>query len=105
MNKKSDVNVKTTRKDKGFSVSMALIATVAILSIGSTSTMAMAHRGHHSDNSGSDIGSSDSQSNCGFAQTVGSDGLCHYSVHDALNECGNHLPECLSLGKIVLGAL
>ena len=71
MNKKSNVKVKTTRTDKGFSVSMALIATVAILTIGSTSTMAMAHRDHHSDTNGSDIGRSDSQSNCGFAQTVG----------------------------------
>ena len=33
---------------------MALIAALAILAIGSTSTMVMAHRGHHSD-SGSSI--------------------------------------------------
>lgn len=99
MNKKNNVHVKTTRTDQRFSVSMAVIATVAILAIGSTSTIAMAHREHHSDNNG------DGESNCGFAQTVGNDGLCHYSIQGALNECGQHLTECLSLGKLVLGGL
>jgi hypothetical protein len=61
----------------------------------------MAHRGHRSDNSNSEDGGS----SCGFAQTMGSDGLCHFSVQGALNECGQHLAECLSLGKLVLGGL
>jgi hypothetical protein len=34
MNKKKNLLVKTTRRDKRFSVSMALVATVAILAIG-----------------------------------------------------------------------
>lgn len=100
MNKKNILHIKTTRTER-FSVSMALVATVAILAIGSTSTIAMAHRGHHLDNNNS----GDEGSNCGFAQTVGNDGLCHYSVQGALNECGQHLAECLSLGKLVLGGL
>lgn len=108
MNKKSNVKVKTTtRIDKRFSVSMALIAALAILAIGSTSTIAMAHRGHHSDNggSGSGGGSSDSNPNCGFAQILGSDGQCHYSLRGALNACVQHLGECLTVGKLVLGGL
>lgn len=106
MNKKSNVKVKTTtRTDQRFSVSMALIATAAILAIGSTSTIAMAHHGHHSDSSNIDGGSIDSQPTCGLAQTVGNDGLCHYSVPGAINACEQHLPECLTLGKLVLGAL
>lgn len=89
----------------GLKFVMALIAALAILAIGSTSTMAMVHHDHHSDSTSSDRGSSDSQPNCGFAQTVGSDGLCHYSVPGAVNACEQHLPECLTLGKLVLGAL
>ena len=43
MNKKNKVKVKTTiRTDKRFSVSMATIALVAILAVGSTSTIVMA---------------------------------------------------------------
>jgi hypothetical protein len=84
---------------------MALIATIAIFAIGSTSTMVMAHHNHHSDGSGSDSRSNDSQLGCGFAQTIGSDGLCHYSVQGAINACEQHLPECVGLGKLVLGAL
>jgi hypothetical protein len=48
MNKKINVKVKNLRTDKRFSVSMALIAALAILAIGSTSTnLAMAHHDHH----------------------------------------------------------
>ena len=67
--------------------------------------MVMAHRGHHSDSGSSDSGRGDSQPNCGFAQTVGNDGLCHYSIQGALNACEQHLPECISLGKLMLGGL
>lgn len=98
---KNKVKVRTTTRIVG----MAIIATVALLAIGSTSTMAMAHSSHHSDGGCSDSGSSDSQANCGFAQTIGSDGLCHYGVRGALNECANHLSECITLGKLVLGSL
>jgi hypothetical protein len=104
MNERSNVKVKSLRTDKRFSVSMAVIATVAILAIGSTS-MVMAHRGHHSDSGSSDSGSGDSQPTCGFAQTVGNAGSCHYSVQGAINACQQHLPECISLGKLVLGGL
>lgn len=105
MNKKNDVNIRTARTDNRFSVSMALIATVAILAIGSTSTMVMAHHDHHSNSGGSDSGHGNSQPNCGFAQTVGSDGVCHYSIRGALNACAEHLGECITLGKLALGAL
>ncbi|MDQ6863340.1 MAG: hypothetical protein M3044_05915 [Thermoproteota archaeon] len=105
MNEKSNVKVKSLRTDKRFSVSMAVIATVAILAIGSTSTIVMAHRGHHSGSGSSDSGSGDLQPTCGFAQTVGNDGLCHYSVQGAINACQQHLPECISLSKLVLGGL
>jgi hypothetical protein len=83
---------------------MVVIATAAILAIGSTATnMAMAHHDHHESGSSSGGGSNDPQSTCGFAQTLGSDGLCHYSLDGAINECAHNLPECITLGKIVLG--
>jgi hypothetical protein len=55
MNKKNKVKVKTTiRTDKKFSVSMATIALVAILAVGSTSTIVMAQSDNGEGQRGTD---------------------------------------------------
>src|SRR5437899_12437436 len=62
---------KTIRTDQRFSVSMVVIATVAILTIGSISTnMAMAHHEHHESGSSSVGSSNDPQLvTCGIGET------------------------------------
>ena len=74
---------KTIRTDQKFSVSMVLIATVAILALGSTSTnMAMAHHDHHHDGSSSD---NSGQNNGGGV------------LNDAIHYCSSNLSTCWNI--------
>jgi hypothetical protein len=97
---------KTIRTDLKFSVSMVVIATVAILAIGSTSTnMAMAHHEHHDSGSGSSGSSNDQQSvTCGIGETFSqTDQRCEISGTGLLNACLDHFGICSAIGHAILG--
>jgi hypothetical protein len=81
---------KTIRTDRKFSVSMVLIATVAILAFGSTLTMAMAHHDHHHDGGGSD----NSGQNSGGGV-----------LNNALHYCSSNLSTCWSILNGLAGLL
>jgi len=80
---------KTIRTDQKFSVSMIVIATVAILALDSTSTMAMAHHDHHHDGSSSD----NSGQNNGAI------------VNGVIRYCTSNLPTCWSILNGLAGLL
>lgn len=40
---------------------------------------------------------------CGLGKTIGSGGLCHYSVSGVLEACINHFAICSALGHLLLG--
>ncbi|MGB6671995.1 MAG: hypothetical protein WBE34_06135 [Candidatus Nitrosopolaris sp.] len=97
---------KTIRTDQRFSVSMVVIATVAILTIGSISTnMAMAHHEHHESGSSSSGSSNDPQSvTCGIGETFSqTDQRCEISGTGLLNACLDHIGICSAIGHALLG--
>jgi hypothetical protein len=92
---------KTIRTGLKFSVSMVVIATIAILTIGSTSTnMAMAHHDHHSDSSRNDQQSV----TCGIGQTFNQqDQRCELSGTGIVHACLAYFTVCSSIGHLLLG--
>jgi hypothetical protein len=97
---------KTIRTDQRFSVSMVVIAALAIFAIGSTSiNMAMAHHEHHSDSSSGGSSSNDPQSvTCGIGETFNvQDQRCELSGQGLLNACLDHLSICSAIGQALLG--
>lgn len=97
---------KTIRTDQRFSVSIVVIATLAIFAIGSTSTnMAMAHHEHHSDSSSGGSSSNDPQSvTCSIGETFNvQDQRCELSGTGLLNACLDHLSICSAIGQALLG--
>jgi hypothetical protein len=78
-----------------------VIATVAILTIGLTSTnMAMAHHEHRDSGS-----SNDPQSvTCGIGETFSqTDQRCEISGTGLLNACLDHIGICSAIGHALLG--
>jgi hypothetical protein len=82
---------KAIRTELKFSVSMVVIATVAILTIGSTATMAMAHHDHHHGGSGMDTSG---QSNGNSGSEI---------VNGVLRYCIANFGTCASVLGTLLG--
>jgi len=85
---------------------MVVIATVAMLTIGSTSTnMAMAHHEHHESGSSVSGGGNDPQSvTCGIGQTFDTQTQqCHISGQGLFNACIDHFDICSVIGHALLG--
>jgi hypothetical protein len=94
------------RTDLKFSVSMVVIASVAILAIGSTSTnMAMAHHEHHDSGSSSSGSNNDPQSvTCGIGETFNQqDQRCELSGPGIVKACVDYFTICSAIGHAIVG--